>query len=578
MIKLPRVNLLYYGDNLDVLRRHISENSVDLVYLDPPFKSNQDYNVLFAEKDGTRAAAQFKAFEDTWEWNKAAAAEYEAVVEAGGKVSDVMQAFRRFLGTNDLLAYLTMMAPRLTELHRVLKTTGSLYLHCDPTASHYLKLLLDATFGPKRILNEITWKRSSAHSDTKQGMRRCGRIRDILLLYSKSDTYTWNPQFTPYTKGYLESEYRHVAPDGRRYKETDLTAARPGGDTEYDWHVKKRKNVQERWQADLDGEHQKPKADFEYLGVRPYGGRYWAYSWNNLATFARSGKLIHRTTGMPRLMQFADEMPMYFQDLWDDIVPESGALDLGYPTQKPEALLERIIKSSSNEGDTVLDPFCGCGTTISVAQRLKRQWIGIDITHLAIGLIKSRLRDAFSDAISATYKVIGEPVSLPDAAQLAQEDPYQFQWWALGLVGARRAEQKKGADQGIDGRLYFHDDESGKTKQIILSVKSGHVSVRDVRDLRGVIDREKAEIGVLLTLEDASRPMLTEAASADFYKSPWGSHPRLQILTIAELLKEKKIDYPPTLNVTHKRAPRAEEIAEQLTLTPTEPRRARTRR
>jgi hypothetical protein len=291
-----------------------------------------------------------------------------------------------------------------------------------------------------------------------------------------------------------------------------------------------------------------------------------------LAAFARSGKLIHRRTGMPRLMQFADEMPgIPLQDLWDDIVPESGALDLGYPTQKPEALLERIIKSSSNEGDIVLDPFCGCGTTISVAQRLKRQWIGIDITHLAIGLIKSRLRDGFGDGIFGTYRVIGEPVSLPDAASLAHDDPYQFQWWALGLVGARRSDQKKGSDQGIDGRLYFHDEENGRTKQIILSVKSGHVSVRDVRDLRGVIDREKAEIGVLLTLEDATRPMLIEAASADFYKSPWGSHPRLQILTVAELLAGRKIDYPPALNVTHKRAPRAEAaVAEQLTLTPAE--------
>lgn len=246
------------------------------------------------------------------------------------------------------------------------------------------------------------------------------------------------------------------------------------------------------------------------------------------------------------------------QDIITDIPPinSQAAERLGYPTQKPEPLLERIVKSSSNEGDTVLDPFCGCGTAIAVAQKLKRNWIGIDITHLAIGLIKSRLRDAFSDEISKTYQVIGEPVSVPDAHELAHEDPFQFQWWALGLVGARRIEQKKGADQGIDGRLYFHDEEGGKTKQIILSVKSGHVSVKDVRDLRGVIEREKAEIGVLITLEEATKPMCTEAAAAGFYKSPWGNHPRLQILTIAELLDGKRIDYPPTINVTHKRAPR----------------------
>ena len=253
------------------------------------------------------------------------------------------------------------------------------------------------------------------------------------------------------------------------------------------------------------------------------------------------------------------------------LIPNSGSGEiLGYPTQKPEALLDRIIESSSNEGDVVLDPFCGCGTATAVAQRLKRNWIGIDITHLAIGLIKSRLRDAFGDDTSKTYTVIGEPVCVPDAVQLAAEDPYQFQWWALGLVGARRAEQKKGADQGIDGRLLFHDEpgSTGKTKQIILSVKAGHVNVSQLRDLRGVIDREKAEIGVLLCLEDVTKPMRTEAASAGFYKSPWGNHPRLQILTIAELLEGKQIDYPhPAGNLTFKRAPKAATpLAEQLEL------------
>jgi hypothetical protein len=215
----------------------------------------------------------------------------------------------------------------------------------------------------------------------------------------------------------------------------------------------------------------------------------------------------------------------------------------------------------------VLDPFCGCGTTIAVAQKLKRSWIGIDITHLAIGLIKSRLHDHFPDLPLGSYEVKGEPTSVPDAQQLAQDDPFDFQWWAVGLVGARLIEKKKGADQGIDGRLYFHDEENGKTKQIILSVKSGHVSAKDVRDLRGVIEREKAEIGVLITLEDSTKPMRTEAAAARFYESPWGKHPRLQILTIAELFEGARINYPPTLNVTHKRAQRyLPEAAEQREL------------
>jgi site-specific DNA-methyltransferase (adenine-specific) len=285
------------------------------------------------------------------------------------------------------------------------------------------------------------------------------------------------------------------------------------------------------------------------------------------------GRIVYTRTGMPRLKIYEENLRgVPYKDVW--VSPElwlnSAATErLGYPTQKPEALLERVIRSSSAEGDVVLDPFCGCGTAIAVAQKLNRQWMGIDITHLAIGLIKSRLRDAFGEQISKTYQVIGEPVAVPDAIELAHEDPYQFQWWALGLVGARPMEQKKGSDKGIDGRLYFHDEENGRTKQIILSVKSGHVSVRDVRDLRGVIDREKAEIGVLITLEDATKPMETEAASADFYKSQWGNHPRLQILTIAELLAGKRIDYPPTINVTHKRAPRAEAaLPEQFTLAP----------
>jgi DNA modification methylase len=538
------VNYLYYGDNLDVLRLHVKDDTVDLVYLDPPFKSNQDYNVLFAEKDGAQSASQFKAFEDTWEWNIESLRVYEELVEAGGRVSDVMQAFRRFLGTNDMLAYLTMMAPRLVELHRVLKPTGSMYLHCDPTASHYLKLLLDSVFGPTTFRNEIIWKRSHAHSDSKQGARHFGRVTDSLLFYAKSDANVWNPQYLPYDEEYIARDYRRVDEHGRRYRIDNLQG--PGGAA-------------------------KGNPLYEVMGVK----RYWRYSQEKMQELIRTGRVVQTRPGaVPQYKRYLDEMPgVPAQSLWTDLplLNNRSKEMLGYPTQKPESLLERIIKTSSDEGDWVLDPFCGCGTAIAVAQRLKRNWIGIDITHLAIGLIKSRLRDAFGDAVATTYEVIGEPVSLPDAAELAKEDPYQFQWWALGLVGARRTEQRKGSDQGVDGRLYFHDEENGRTKQIILSVKSGHVSVRDVRDLRGVIDREKAEIGVLITLEDSTRAMEKETASAEFYKSAWGSqHPRLQILTIADLLAGKRIDYPPAVNVTHKRAPKVETpLPEQLVLGPT---------
>ncbi|MBA2684141.1 MAG: restriction endonuclease [Gemmatimonadaceae bacterium] len=559
-------NLLYYGDNIDVLRRHVKDESVDLVYLDPPFNSARSYNVLFKEQDGARASAQIKAFEDTWRWDASASVSYHEIVEAGGQVSEVMQAFRRIVGDSDMLAYLAMMAPRLVELRRALKHSGSLYLHCDPTASHYLKLLLDAVFGPERLLNEITWKRSHAHSDTAQGMKRCGKIRDILLLYTKSEQYTWNTLYTPYSDWHLESEYRHTGIDGRRFKETDLSAAKPGGDVEYDWRVKRCNADGVRWVADLDEEWRSPRKDYQYLAVRPYVGRYWAYSKDNLVQMAKDGRLIHRETGMPRLMQFADEMPgIPLQDLWDDIDPINAKARerLGYPTQKPEALLDRIIMTSSNVGDLVLDPFCGCGTAIASAQRLERNWVGIDVTHLAINLIKSRLKDAHGEA--AQFRVVGEPTTLADAEELARTDPYQFQWWALGLVGARPAEQKKGADKGIDGRLYFHDGTAaGKTKSLIISVKAGHVTVSQVRDLVGVLQREKAEIGVLISFEEPTKPMRTEAASAGLYDSPWGRHPRMQLLTVGELLEGKGIDYPRTAgtNQTFKQAPKAQSLIE----------------
>jgi hypothetical protein len=353
-----------------------------------------------------------------------------------------------------------------------------------------------------------------------------------LLFYTKSDQWTWNPQYTPYDASYRDGFFRHVEDKtGRRYGLFDLTG--PGGAA-------------------------KGNPEYEVLGVT----RFWRFTKEKMRQMIEEGRVVQTTPGsVPRQKRYLDEMPgVPLQDMWTDIFPIGAQASerLGYPTQKPEVLLERIIKTSSNEGDCVLDPFCECGTAIAVGQRLKRNWIGIDITHLAIGLIKSRLRDAFGDEVAKTYQVLGEPVSLPDAAELAKEDPYQFQWWALGHVGARRVEQKKGSDQGIDGRLFFHDEAGGgKTKQVILSVKSGHVSVKDIRDLRGVIEREKAEIGVLLTFEAATKPMLAEAASASFYKSQWGDHPRLQIITIDELLGGKRIDYPPTINVTHKKAPRA---------------------
>lgn len=538
-------NTLYYGDNLEILRHHIPDESIDLIYLDPPFKSDQSYNILFKEKNGTHSAAQIKVFEDTWHWDRKAEETYVEITEKGPqRVADLIVALRSFLGSNDMMAYLVMMAMRLVELRRILKNTGSIYLHCDPAASHYLKLLMDAIFGIKNFQNEIIWKRSAAHSDTKQGMKRCGRLHDILLFYSKSDNNKWNPVYQEYDQSYIKSFYKHVEPKtGRRYQLDNLTAAKPGGDTLY-----------------------------EFMGVRPKPGRIWAYSKENMLKMFKEGRIVQTAPGrMPRYKRYLDEMPgVPIQDLWTDIRPISSqaAERLGYPTQKPEAILERIIKVSSDEGGIVLDPFCGCGTTITVAEKLKRKWIGIDVTHLAISLMKHRLIDTFGDKVE--FEVKGEPVDLKGAEALAKQGPYQFQWWALGLVGARPAEseKKKGGDKGIDGYIYFHD-EPQKTKKIVIQVKSGHVNPGQIRDLRGTVEREEAQIGVFITLSEPTKGMVNEAVSAGFYKSPgWGKdYPKIQILTIKELLGGKGIDYPPKTSTTFKKAKKHEaDEHEQLAL------------
>jgi len=528
-------NTLYYGDNLDILRRYVKDESVDLVYLDPPFNSNANYNVLFAEKDGSRSAAQIKAFGDTWEWSLDAEQAYREVVERGGRPSQAMQAFRTLLGENDMLAYLAMMAPRLIELHRVLKPTGSLYLHCDPTASHYLKILMDAIFGPKNFRSEIVWKRTTTHSDSK----RWADVNDILLFFIKSDTFVWNPQYHPYNQEYLASKYRFVEADGRRYRLDNMTSPNPRPNMMYEWKGH----------------------------VSPTNG--WRYSRETMARLDAEGRVWYPNdkAKRPQLKRYLNEMPGTLTGtVWTDIDPINSRAQerLGYPTQKPEVLLERIIQASSNEGDVVLDPFCGCGTAIAAAQKLGRRWIGIDITHLAISLMKTRLQDTFGSEIAKAYTVIGEPTTLPDAQALAAQDKYQFQYWALGLVGARPAEQKKGADKGIDGRLYFHDGDRGDTKQVIFSVKGGHTDVSDVRDLGHVVTREKAQIGVLISLHEPTGPMRTEAATAGFYDTTWyGSFPRLQVLTIRELLEGKRVAMPAIRqsNATFKQAPRARTTA-----------------
>ena len=519
-------NTLYYGDNLDILRQHIPDESVDLVYLDPPFNSNASYNVLFKERSGEESPAQIKAFTDTWEWTQESERIYEREIitnpDAPPAVKEMIWAFRQFVGANAMMAYLVMMAPRLVELRRVLNPTGTIYLHCDPTASHYLKMLMDAVFGASNFRNEIVWKRTTAHSDVAQGARHMGRIHDTLLRYSKGKQPTWNAVYTPYDDAYVDQIYRYTDSDGRRYQTQPLHARKPGGDTLYEWK-----------------------------GKLPPPGRYWAFSKENMQRLADEGRIVYSKNGVPRYKIYLDESKgKPLQDIWDDVAPVhlTPKERLGYPTQKPQALLERIISASSNEGDVVLDPFCGCGTAVAAAQKLKRHWIGIDVTHLAVALMKNRLRTAFDIVPVKDYRVDGEPVDVGSARALAEQDRYQFQFWAMSLLEALPRETgKKGADRGIDGLVYFIDGPRGGMRKAVVQVKSGKVSAPLIRDLKGTVEREKAALGLFITLEEPTSAMRTEAVSAGFYHSAvWQKDfPKIQIRTIAELLADKAFEIPP---------------------------------
>ena len=519
-------NTLYYGDNLDILRQHVPDESVDLIYLDPPFNSNASYNVLFKEQTGEESPAQIKAFTDTWGWTQESERVFEQEIimhpATPPNVKDMIDAFRKFIGRNAMMAYLVMMTPRLVELRRVLKPTGSIYLHCDPTASHYLKLLMDSIFGKERFLTEITWKRTSAHSDTRQGRKQHGRVHDLILFYSKSNEWTWNPLYTEYDQSYVEEFYKHVEPEtGRRYLLDNLTG--PGGAA-------------------------KGNPSYEVLGIT----RYWRYSEQRMAKLVKDGRVVQTRPGaVPRYKRYLDEMPgVPLQDVWTDIKPiGSRAYErLGYPTQKPQALLERIIEASSNEGDVVLDPFCGCGTAVAAAEKLKRKWIGVDVTHLAVALMKNRLKTAFNIVPGADYDVVGEPADVGSALALAEQDRYQFQFWAMSLLEAfPREENKRGADRGIDGVLHFIDGPRRATHKAVVQVKSGKVSSPLIRDLKGTVDREKAALGLFITLEDPTREMRAEAVSAGFYHSEvWQrDYPKIQIRTVEDLLTGSTFDLPP---------------------------------
>ena len=535
-------NHLYYGDNLKVLRDQIAAESVDLIYLDPPFNSNASYNVLFRSPTGDQSAAQIEAFDDTWHWGDEAEAAFQEVRRSGHTdAATMLEAMRSFLGMNDMMAYLAMMAVRLVELHRVLKPTGSLYLHCDPTASHYLKILLDAVFGARFFQNEITWKRTSVHGDSKTW----SRVSDKIFFVTKSGEFVWNTPYEPLSDKYVESHYSNKDADGRRYQLTSILSPSPRPNMMYEWR------------------------GFE---SPPMG---WRFSRERMAELDADGHIWYPrhksgeldTTKRPRFKRYLDEQKgTVLSTVWSDIPPLNAQAQerLGYPTQKPVALLERILNASSNPGDVVLDPFCGCGTTVHAAEKLGRQWIGIDVTHLAIGLIEKRLKDAFP---AVAYRLHGVPADLDGARQFFADDDQskkEFEKWAVSLIGAQpwRA-GRKGADGGIDGILPF-----GTTEKAVVSVKSGKDRQRNhIDQLKAVVDRERAQIGVFLTLEEPTKPMLAEAAGAGQYMAEGYENPvpKIQIVTIeaAMKLRDRSVQVPLRRADVFKRAAKEEDRGAQ---------------
>ncbi|MBC2664311.1 restriction endonuclease [Novosphingobium flavum] len=525
------MNRLYFGDNLEVLQSSIPDNSVDLIYLDPPFNSKAQYNAIFKTHAGRAAQSQAEAFMDTWAWGAEAARAYDVVLGSGSGASRILKALRDCLGESDLMAYLAMMAARLADLHRVLKPNGSLYLHCDQNAGHYLKVMLDGVFGPRAFKSEITWKRSSSHGNVA---RNYGSLTDSIYFYAKGERHTWNQQFAPLSQTYVARKFGNRDQDGRQWQSVSLR------------NPSVRPNLQFPFTA---------SNEVTYF-PHPNG---WAVGRERLEAYDRDGRLHFpsREGGQLRLKQYLDERPgTKLQNLWDDIpaINSQAQERLGYPTQKPLALLERIIRASSNEGDVVLDPFCGCGTTIHAAQSLNRKWLGIDVTHYAISVIEDRLKRHFPDA---KFEVEGRPRDLDDAYALAARNKYQFQWWANWMLGAQAYKQKKGPDGGIDGLIYFHNG-AGRTGTVVISVKGGlNLGPEMVRSLGHVVERENAELGVLVTLGDPTPGMIREAASSPLIGTPLVRRQKLQIVTAKELIEGSgTLDLPEPIHVTHGGAPR----------------------
>jgi len=539
---------LYFGDNLEVLREYVPSSSVDLVYLDPPFNSNRNYNVIFARDSRVTDAnhAQIQAFDDTWRWSPVTEEQYHEMLSGSvpSRTADVVRALHALLGENDAMAYLVNMAPRLVELHRVLKSNGSLYLHCDPTMSHYLKVLLDAIFGAEMYRSEIVWRRYGSHNDAKG----YGAVHDVILFYSKSRTLIFNKQYVAYESAYVAERFRYSDPDGRRWMEQNLSSPNPRPNLTYPYTAS-------------NGITYDPPANG------------WKVTPENMAELDRLGKLHYpaKVGGRLRLKNYLDEgLGVPVQDVWSDITGIGGTSPerLGYPTQKPVALLERILNASTTPDSVVLDPFCGCGTTIDAAQRLDRRWIGIDITYIAVDLIQKRLEHTYGPEVRSTYDVTGIPRDLASARSLFERSAFEFERWAVSLVQGT-PNQKQVGDRGIDGVVRFHTDAKGQTGRVLVSVKGGKsLAPTFARDLIGTVQNEKAEMGTLLTLAAPTRGIHDAVAHAGSYRWPvtGASFPRAQVLTVADLLTGHKMQAPPALLLPYIPAGRHKVSFDQLSL------------
>lgn len=517
------MNNLYFGDNLDVLQQNVDPESVDLVYLDPPFNSQAGYNLLYETPGDQRESAQQTIFRDMWSWGDEADHSFQKVLGHGGQIAAVMNALTTALQRSDMMAYLAMMAARLIEIHRVMKPTASLYLHCDPTASHYLKIVLDAIFGPDRFLNEVIWKRTSAHSSAK----RYGPVHDVLLFYGRGDSHIWNPLYQPYDPDYLATFFDQEDDDGRRWKRTDLTGAGTrNGETGLPWR-----------------------------GINITAkGRHWAYPPSELERLDRAGR-VHWPTkedGMPRLKQYPEDLPgVPLQDVWTDIRPlhNLSKQRLGYPTQKPLTLLERIIAASSKPGDVVLDPFCGCGTTVHAAQKLKRQWIGIDVSYYAVRLIQRRIRANFGSKL--VIPISGIPADLASAEGLAEREPYGFQQWVVGELGCQLwNDGKKGRDSGIDGEMYFYNPPHNAGR-LLVQVKGGKkAGAPMVREFKEVMNREKAALGIFFSRSEPTADMRREASTLGEVKVGGKTFRRLQLFHLGAWFAGQRPELPVPIELT----------------------------